>query len=938
MDEDRWDRVGGLFDQLLAGLDPDSVLASEPDPEVRATALNLWRHHVRADAENYLAEPLEFGVAPVFQPNQVLLDRFRIERMLGAGGMGEVYLAFDQRVDERVALKTIARLLAPSPSIRKRFSAEVQNARRVTHPNICRIHELFEDGETVFFSMEYIDGVSLSEVLNLPVESRQARSIVLQMAEAMRAAHRIGIVHGDLKPANVMVVLPQAAHESPRAVIMDFGLARALNRASSTQDANFSVHAGTLEYMAPELQAGEAPTIRSDIFAFGRVARQLLPKERVWDLCTQALAENRPASLDPVMSRLEPQPTRRYWLAGLALASGAVARYFFWPTQTTTARLANSRILVNGFRSVTATTSGARLARSLVLTALEQSPHLRAIADQDLLPALRQLDPQLALPLAGPVLNSLLTRLNAAFYVDGELRQVGARYSLDVRLMAAAERNPVTATAFHDAPNVILLAQAAARWLRQSAGESRQSLAINPAEVGGYTSEVPEALQKYFDAMDHYAIGEMDMATPLLEEAVRLDPNFAQAHNMLALTYNAVRRYDDAFREIATAMQLVKKLPERERIAIETNYYRMVEDPKKMVDAAKSNLVYHPDEPRYHGVLAHTQLHTGNVAEAVLAYSDALKLAPNDWSIVLMLETALVDSGDYSKALAEFEMARSRGVTNNWIYNGAGTAYMGLERYPEAVQAFTNQPPDPNKTAELQSPAIMEGRLEVAIAAMQEQRANGQTPMERFTANEFLCGLFFVSDRPESARPYVLEMVDLPAFPPMAHNFSCAASWAMRVGDAEALAKASAAAGNILHGWPNAYTTSLAAHVNALEAWRANHLDIAQTRLLQSCGSAFDIWALFDLAEFFTRNQNWELAEVYWQKFEARQGRVIAGGWFPGILVMGWLHRAVVAQARNQRDVALQYSRKVLDHWSRSNPRLSIVQTAEKIHRASKTN
>jgi len=104
--------------------------------------------------------------------------------------MGEVYLAWDQRLDDRVAIKTIARLLTPAPAIRKRFAAEVQSARRVTHPNVCRIHELFDDGEIVFFSMEYLEGMLLSESPAEGFSSSERYSIVRQMTEALHAAHQ----------------------------------------------------------------------------------------------------------------------------------------------------------------------------------------------------------------------------------------------------------------------------------------------------------------------------------------------------------------------------------------------------------------------------------------------------------------------------------------------------------------------------------------------------------------------------------------------------------------------------------------------------------------------------------------------------------------------------------------------------------------------------
>jgi serine/threonine protein kinase/Tfp pilus assembly protein PilF len=936
-DETQWSRLGNLFDRLLAGVDPETVLASEPDPEMRTAALNLWQHHVRADAEDYLGAPVEFEIAPVFQPGQILLNRFRIERLLGSGGMGEVYLATDERVEDRVALKTIARLLAPSHSIRRRFIAEVQSARRVTHPNVCRIHELFEDGETAFFSMEYVEGVLLPDFLAGRFDARHARPIVRQMAEALLAAHRIGVVHGDFKPANVMIVPGVAATSGvPRAVIMDFGLARALDRAVVPTEEGLSLRAGTVDYMAPELQAGGQPTVRSDIYAFGKVARALLPKQSIWDECTRPMPEDRPGSLDTVVRRLETGTSRRYLIGSLAIATAA-AGYAVWPAGPTYSGLpADARILVNGFRSIAGQLPGARLVRSLLLTALEQSPRIRAIADQDLLPALRRLQPAGSLPLAGQALRDLLKQLRAAFWIEGDLRQASQRYSLDVRLMAASGQRVVAASAFRDAPSVIALAQATALWVRKTAGESGQSLAVNPAEVGSYTSEVPEALQKYYDAMEHYAVGEMDQAIPLLEEAVRLDPRFAQAHNMLALTNNARRRYDEGFREIERAMQLAENLPDRERTSIRTNYYRMTEDPVQMVEFANRNLAYHRDEPRCYGVLAQTLAAAGNARDAVGFYRSALALAPDDWMTILLLEGALVESGQYNQALDEFRIAQSRGVPNKWIYNGAGCAYMGLERYDEAIQAFENEPVESENTTDIQGVKIMQGHLEAAIAAMEEHRASARSPMEAYQANEFLCGLYYVTDHPQLARRSVREMADLPSFPPTARSLACAASWARRLGDNETLAKVRASASQIAFRWPNAYTQALETHVKALQSWRSNDLPDARKLLLASSGSAFDVWTLFDLAEFFTQTGQWEAAGQYWENFETHRGSIIANGWFPGVLILGWLYRAVAARGRNERRLAFQCSQKVLDHWSNSNPRLRIVQAAGNINASSK--
>lgn len=928
MDEIRWERVAALFDQLLAGAEPAAVLSAEPDPEIRQAAEHLWRHHMDAAEEDFLGGSLGFEVRPTFQPGQLLLNRFRIERMLGSGGMGEVYLAFDKRMEERIALKTVARLLAPSPSIRRRIVAEVQNARRVTHPNVCRIHELFEEGETVFFSMEYVEGTLLSDLQNRLAGGAQARPVVRQMAEGLHAAHRMGVVHGDFKPANVMVV----EGREPRPVIMDFGLAMALNRGGSSLERGLSLRAGTVDYMAPELLDGSPPTIRSDIFAFGKVGAALLPNERIWDRCTRPRPEERIETLDPVIQWLDPHPTRRYWIGGTTLICAASLAYSLRPNKGVGNWLPEgARLLVNGIDSAANQIQGARLARAMLLTALRQSPRIRAIADQDLLPELRRLQPGATLPLADQLLQELAAHLRAAFWIDGDIQHAGGRYSLRTRLLRASDRQVVAETSFRDLPAIAAVAQQAALWVRTAAGESQQSLAANPVSVTSYTSEVPEALEKYYDAMEHYAIAEMKLAIPLLREAVRLDPAFAQAHNMLGMTTNSEGRFDEALREVELAMRLSGHLPERERGWIEANYYTLTEDPVKMVEAARQNTVYYPDEARFYRILAYTLTRSGDPVEAVKMNRKAVELAPDDQMQRTGLIYHLCEAGENQEALSEFAAVAAKGIRNDAVYGCGGLAYACLGRYQEALEAYQKQPDDPWRAFTVQGIKILQGDLEGPIAALRELRAGAPNAVIAHQVNEYLCGLYYLTDRPDLARSHLLEMVDLPKYPPLARLLDCTAFWAGRLGDDLTLSSVHHSLAEIAANWRNSYTTGIAQHAEGLQLWRQGNLDQAEDVLSGSAGRAFSIWTRLDLADFYAARSKPQPAEQCWQAVEDRRG-VILEHWFTGALILAWFNRAVAADARGDRATARKYSQKVLDHWSRSNPGLRVVQTARTIH------
>lgn len=190
--------------------------------------------------------------------------------------MGAVYKARDPELDRTVAVKTVSPILLSSEELRReyleRFRREARAAGRLSHPNIVSVYDLGVDGETVFFVMEYVPGVSLETILKenaiLPVS--QAARIVEQVASGLAEAHRQGIVHRDVKPANVFV------DERGRVKVGDFGIAR-VDGSELTQA---GVGLGTPGYSAPEVLRGGTATVRSDVFALGVLAYRLFSGKR----------------------------------------------------------------------------------------------------------------------------------------------------------------------------------------------------------------------------------------------------------------------------------------------------------------------------------------------------------------------------------------------------------------------------------------------------------------------------------------------------------------------------------------------------------------------------------------------------------------------------------------------------------------------------------
>ena len=197
----------------------------------------------------------------------LLASRYEIRDLLGRGGMGTVYRAHDRVLDEEVAIKVLRADLAAAPGMAERFLSEIKLARRVSHRNVCRIHEYGEEGRLRFISMELVDGKSLKDVLqNGPLPPAQAYDAAEQAARGLVAIHDVGIVHRDLKPANL------TRDASGRVRVMDFGIAKA---AGLSGDTTAGYLLGSPEYMSPEQARGRGADFRSDLYALGVVAFEL---------------------------------------------------------------------------------------------------------------------------------------------------------------------------------------------------------------------------------------------------------------------------------------------------------------------------------------------------------------------------------------------------------------------------------------------------------------------------------------------------------------------------------------------------------------------------------------------------------------------------------------------------------------------------------------
>jgi eukaryotic-like serine/threonine-protein kinase len=351
----RWKKVIDLFQSAVERAPEERAAfldeSCHNDEGLRREVESLLTSHERA--ENFIEIPA-FEVAPEFVPNDrpgplvgKLIGHYRIESLIGVGGMGEVYLARDERLGRKAALKVLPHSLTTDEAQLSRFKNEARTASALNHPNILTVYEIGAEGDVQFIATEFIEGSTLRASLTCGrLNPHAALEIAVQVASALAAAHDAGVVHRDIKPENIML------RPDGYAKVLDFGIAKLTAQRRASDDHRVETTAllqtrpglmlGTAHYMSPEQARGQKVDARSDIWSLGVVLYEIVTgnppfRGETPSDCIAAILTTEPPPLSGVLPDV---PARLESILQKALRKNTDERY-----QTIKEMLAELRIL-----------------------------------------------------------------------------------------------------------------------------------------------------------------------------------------------------------------------------------------------------------------------------------------------------------------------------------------------------------------------------------------------------------------------------------------------------------------------------------------------------------------------------------------------------------------------------------------------------------------
>jgi tetratricopeptide (TPR) repeat protein/predicted Ser/Thr protein kinase len=647
------------------------------------------------------------------------VGHYVITEQIGAGGMGIVYRARDQRLNRDVALKVLPPGKLGDDAPRKRFRREALALAKLNHPNIGTVYDFDTQNDVDFLVMEFIPGETLGQrIAKGSLPDKEWIAISLQIAAALEEAHEHGIVHQDLKPGNIMVT-PKG-----QAKVLDFGLARLLDADAAgelTATLTQTDGAGTLPYMAPEQLCGGTVDSRSDIFSAGAVLYEMgtghrpFPEKQAPRLIQQILNEA-PRPLHEWNSRISPQlesitlkaldkqPDLRYqsarelrvdlerfstqqapssssvpvtraawrggWTQGFCahpravylsaslLALVVATLWWLVGARPVLSFAPRDWLLITDFENNTGDTLFDRSLLTALTVSLEQSPHANVVPRARVADSLHRMGKSGDEKITEELARDISQREAIRAILSCSIAKVGQQYALTARLIDP--KSGVAKASYleqaKDQDHVLAALGSVATRVRRDLGESMLATSKTDRPLPLVTTRSLQALKLFSDGGALWSKGQYEPAVEAFESAVKADPDFAMAHASLGGAY-----YSHIF----------------------NNPVRGKEHIERALQLSERTT----DRERLYIQTSYAQ-DLGHVAEARNRFDLYLKAYPDDWGMRFNYASLLRKNGPAQEALEQYKELVRIAPTNPSTYIDIATTYNGLGNFGEALRNY----------------------------------------------------------------------------------------------------------------------------------------------------------------------------------------------------------------------------------------------------------
>ena len=695
-------------------------------------------------------ETIQLQDSTHLQSGSDLGNRYRIESLLGQGGMGRVYKAYDKELDRTVAIKVVRSDLAVSGEVLQRFKQELLLASRISHRNILRIHDLGDAGSVKFITMAYVEGSDLQHLIRaaprMPFD--RIRNIAIQLCQALEAAHAEGVIHRDLKPQNVLI------GKGDQVFVSDFGLAKSLE-AGSMGMTRTGVYLGTPRYMSPEQVEGKKLDNRSDLYSLGLIFYEMATGDVPFtgDSTLQVMYQRvktrpkNPREANPdipdyfariIMRCLEVDPAERYQNAreiATDLEGGRVSTVGARTVQITLPKVGRKGGLIAGAAIVVV------LAGALAIPPVRRAIFGRLGTHTSSLSAIPGLDQGRFIAVVpfrilgdpqslGYVGEGLQEALSSKLF---QLKDV--RMASDSAVAKVKPEDPLDKTARTLGVNLIVqgllqgtpdnmriivnledVAEGKRIWSQEFSANSKDLLSIedqisgqlvNALALKPTNEEMARASERPTDnveAYDLYLRGRQALraghtaknaqtAIDYFQQGIQKDAGFALAYSGLADA--CVVMYSDkkdsfwsekALGAAQRAEQLKDDVPEV-HFSLGSVYFTTGKSAEAIVEL-KRGLELAPNSDEGYRQLGKAYLSSGHEEEAIAAYKKALDVNPYYWANHIALGKAYLLIGQGDKGLDEFRRVTELEPENTSGWDDLGDAYERLGRYEESIPAY----------------------------------------------------------------------------------------------------------------------------------------------------------------------------------------------------------------------------------------------------------